>query len=125
MKNNPVTKCFEPVEIDDHNYHNYGHKFLVEDLIRKSKEYEVFDLDLNSIDLSAKPWEFTDRVADLAYHFLRVQNADLSYPIILDEYGYICDGWHRLMKALITNQKTIKAIRLLAMPKGEKVKSDE
>lgn len=123
-KNNPATYLYEPLDINDHNYCNYGHKYKVSDLIEESKKYEIFDLDLSSIDLSARPWEFVLRIQDLADHFLRVMNANLDYPIILDDYGYICDGWHRVMKALIENHKTIKAIRLLSMPKGEKV-SDE
>ena len=46
----------------------------------------------------------------------RVDNADLDYPIIIltnsTRYRAILDGNHRAYKAVITNQKTIKA-RLL------------
>lgn len=125
MKNNPVTKIYEPINLEKHNYENYGHLYKVKDLIDKSKKYEAFDLDLNSIDLSAKPWEFSNRIQDIADHFLRVNDADMNFPIILDEYGYICDGWHRVMKALITNKKTIKAVRILELPEGKKVANDE
>lgn len=116
MKNNPVTLAHYPNNIKTESYCNYGRKYRTIDLIEKSKEYDVFDLSLNSIDLSAKPWEFTDRIADLADHFLDVQNANLDYPIILDSYGYICNGWHRIVKALLLNHKTIKAVRLIEMP---------
>ena len=47
----------------------------------------------------------------LAGHIEAVNTADLSYPIILDEDGDIMDGRHRLMKALLNGDKTIKAVR--------------
>ncbi len=31
----------------------------------------------------------------------RVLNTDLNYPIILNEEGFIMDGWHRVTKALL------------------------
>ena len=114
--NNPFVAQYERINIDRHHYVNYGRRYKVVDLIDESKKYEVFDLQLNSIDISAKPWGFTERIADLADHYKRVMDADLKYPVILDQYGYICDGWHRVMKALIQNKKSIKAIRLLEMP---------
>ena len=47
----------------------------------------------------------------------RSEKADLSYPIIISKnlegkYNTILDGHHRLLKAVNTNQKTIKAIVL-------------
>lgn len=125
MKSNPVTKSYKKIDLNTHGYVNYGYRYKVKDLIDESKKHEVFDLDLSSIDLSVKPWEFCERVQDLADHFLRVKDADLSFPIILDAYGYICDGWHRVMKALISNHKTVKAIRILDFPEGEKIKTNE
>jgi hypothetical protein len=48
---------------------------------------------------------------DMVTHMQAVNNADLSYPIILDEDGEVMDGRHRIMKALLNNEKTIKAVR--------------
>lgn len=43
-------------------------------------------------------------------HYRRMQNADMSYPIILwEETGLITDGNHRLGHAKINNHETIKA----------------
>ena len=48
---------------------------------------------------------------DMVMHIKAVLNADLSYPIILDEDGDLMDGRHRVMKAILNKQETIKAVR--------------
>jgi len=53
---------------------------------------------------------------DMAYHIDRVNKADFKHPILIDNQGCICDGWHRVMKAIMLGHTTIKAIRLLDMP---------
>ena len=53
---------------------------------------------------------------DLVMHIQAVNDADLSFPIILDEDGYLMDGRHRLMKAIISGNKTIKAVRFEENP---------
>ena len=35
------------------------------------------------------------------YHCKRVKDCNLEYPIILDDFGQICDGWHRIAKAVL------------------------
>ncbi len=116
MKNNPVTKIYEPMDLSDHHYCNYGRKYKVLDLIELSKGCKQFNIRLDSIDLSVRPWEYTERIADLADHIMRMNDADLDSPVILDLYGYICDGWHRVVKALTEDRRIIKAVRLLEMP---------
>lgn len=37
-------------------------------------------------------------------------------PIILDDLGYITDGWHRVAKAILEGKETIKAVRIQNMP---------
>jgi disulfide oxidoreductase YuzD len=53
---------------------------------------------------------------EMCTHIEAILEADLSYPIILDEDGEILDGRHRVMKALIDREKTIKAVRFLENP---------
>lgn len=48
---------------------------------------------------------------DMVMHFKAVNDADLGYPIILDEDGELMDGRHRIMKAMLTGENTIKAVR--------------
>ena len=42
--------------------------------------------------------------------------ADLSYPIILGPTGNVLDGVHRVAKAMLAGQTTVRAVRLPAMP---------
>ena len=87
----------------------------------KEKKYPVFDLPLAGIDLSYIPWSNLTSVKTVASHFKRVQLANLEYPVILDDCGYIADGWHRIVKALIEGKRTIKAIRIQDMPEPDSI----
>ena len=83
--------------------------FSVARLIHLSKDFKVFDAQINCMSLSYQYSELSLR--ELAGHVQAVNTADLNYPIILDENGDIMDGRHRLMKALLNGDKTIKAVR--------------
>ena len=49
-------------------------------------------------------------------------DADMSYPIIMDDEGFIMDGWHRVAKALLEGRETIKAVRFENTPAPDYVK---
>lgn len=87
----------------------------------KEKKYPIFDLPLAGIDLSYIPWSNLNSVKNIASHFKRVQSANLEYPVILDDYGYIADGWYRIVKALVEGKRTIKAIRIQDMPEPDSI----
>jgi hypothetical protein len=55
-------------------------------------------------------------IKDMVMHFRAVEDADLTHPIILSEHGEIMDGRHRVMKALMLNHSTIKAVRFEENP---------
>jgi hypothetical protein len=81
----------------------------------KEEKYKVFDLPLNGIDVSWNPFDYNN-IFDFINHVKRVNEVDLKYPILIDDLGTICDGWHRVVKAIIKGDKTIKAIRIKNMP---------
>lgn len=58
---------------------------------------------------------------ELVGHVRAVLDADLSYPIILDEDGEVMDGRHRIMKAILDGTGTIKAVRFEENPTPCKV----
>ncbi|MFA0814017.1 hypothetical protein [Microbulbifer epialgicus] len=98
------------------NYYHDGKKsYRVEDLIELAKDQEAFDLPLAGIPIGDNPWDGST-IKSFVYHVTRVNNADLSYPIILDVEGHIADGWHRVCKAILEGRKYIKAVRLTVMP---------
>src|SRR5438552_1103562 len=49
-------------------------------------------------------------------HCQRIMAADLSFPVILSPKGEMLDGVHRVAKALLAGQTTVRAVRLLTMP---------
>ena len=58
-----------------------------------------------------------------AEHWMHMQAADLSYPIIISKELGLMDGMHRLMKAHATGQTTIKTVVLETTPPPDTVAS--
>lgn len=109
-----------PVKISGFNYRENTYSrndlaYKVTDLIEAAKAIEPFDLPLQGIDISINPWG-KPCIKNFVFEMQRVKKANLKYPIILDNEGFICDGWHRVVKAILAGHTTIKAIRLEVMP---------
>jgi hypothetical protein len=81
----------------------------------KEQKYKTFDLPLDGINITDLMWRINSTY-DFITHYKRVKDTDLKYPILLDDRGCICDGWHRVAKAIIEGKKYIKAIRIETMP---------
>ena len=62
---------------------------------------------------------------DIATHYLRIRDVDTSNPIVLDESGFIMDGWHRVMRAIVDGKSTIKAVRFEEEPIADFIKAEE
>lgn len=91
-------------------------------LLKASESLEEFDLHLMSLDIDKYPWKFSDwNFNTFLYHCNRMDNTDLKYPVLLTPDGYICDGWHRLAKAILKGKKTIKAKRFKIMPEEDDI----
>ncbi|ENW94985.1 hypothetical protein [Acinetobacter dispersus] len=58
-------------------------------------------------------------------HFQLVQDADLSYPIILCAEGRVMDGMHRVAKASLLKQTEILAVRFEQTPESDFINVDE
>ena len=86
----------------------------------KEKEYKTFDMPIAGIYTGGHKYD-CNSFNKFIDHCDRVANANLDYPIILDDEGYIADGWHRVCKAKLQSIETIKAIRMLEMPPASKV----
>lgn len=89
------------------------HQWSVARLIQLSKDFPVMTVPLNHLNVWAK---YDLNLRELAGHVKAVMDADLSFPIILDEDGEIMDGRHRIMKAIIEGKKTVKAVRFEENP---------
>lgn len=86
-----------------------------------NEEGVEYDMDLASIDLSVEPWQL-NTVADFIGHSLDIREADDRYPILVTPLGWVMNGWHRIAKAILVGESTIKAKRLKCMPKADGVR---
>ena len=91
-------------------------------LFHLSRDLPVMDVPLEHLNIYHKYGVLTLR--EMVGHMKSVNNADLSYPIILDQDGEILDGRHRIMKALLQGEKTIKAVRFTKNPSPCRIESD-
>lgn len=99
-------------------FHDGKKVWLVTSLIHHTKKQELkaFNLPLCGINLATTVWGAGLKIKDFAKHLKRTMDADLCYPIILDDDGFIMDGWHRIAKALFLGHSTIRAVRFDVTP---------
>lgn len=117
------------VDIDTYKYSSNtytvdGTVWSVSSLVEYAKEnkWQPFDMPLAGIHMDGIPWSDLKSFKDFVSHCKQIEDADLKFPIIIDDFGYVADGWHRIAKALLNGAKTIKAIRLQSMPPGTQKK---
>ena len=126
MENQPPKVVIEKIALYENNYVGYGKVWSAAKLIQfcKEKDYPIFDLPLAGVNLARMPFA-VDNLDNFIYQFQRVNDCDLEHPIILDHYGGIADGNHRICKAILEGRTTIKAIRMVEMPTHDsEVKED-
>jgi hypothetical protein len=54
-----------------------------------------------------------------------VQEADLSFPIILSSDGCVMDGMHRVVRAALEDREVIDAVRFERDPEPDYINVDE
>lgn len=91
------------------------HTWSIPRLFQLAKDLPVMEVPLDhlNIDLSYSNL----KLRGMVMHMKAVLEADLSYPIILDEDGGLMDGRHRIMRALLEGKDTIKAVRFDENPR--------
>lgn len=101
----------------EENTFSHGEKvWCVPNLIARAKDLVPFDLPLAAVYIGSEVWTPEGSVAGVASHMRRALDVDTSYPVILDAEGFIMDGWHRVLRALIDGATTIKAVRFVVTP---------
>jgi hypothetical protein len=101
--------------LQDYYSDTNGNMYSVAKLIDDTKHLKPFDMPIAGIDLSGRIWHNCD-IYSLSFHCKRVNEADLSKPIIIAWDGSIADGRHRLIKAIVKGKRTIKAVRMTWQP---------
>jgi hypothetical protein len=61
---------------------------------------------------------------EVAEHARRIEQADLTYPVILGADGRLMDGGHRVAKAWLAGRETVDAVRFDADPAPDWVASE-
>ena len=117
----PPTIEYDAMEFEDSFFSNGTSGWKAQTLVRAAEKQKckVFDLPLAGIDLRRMPFRL-DSIDDFAYQVKRMLRTDLKYPIILDNHGFIADGWHRVVRAMVEERQTIKEMRLTFMPPSDR-----
>jgi hypothetical protein len=92
-----------------------GHiKASVDNIIKLSKDTESQERTVEGLiktndDLGTKEGLYSDLLKKPTKAFMkRVDDAEMKYPILIDENDYIIDGAHRLAKAYFAKQQKIQ-----------------
>lgn len=120
-KNLRLFKVSIPKHLDgEGGWHQNKKHWSTKTLREASVNLEEFDIPLCAIDLDTSPWTMSNFLYIL-YHIKRIEDSDLNYPILQDPTGCIIDGWHRIAKAILNGDTTIKAKRLNVMPEYDSI----
>lgn len=84
--------------------------------VKDKKNTYKYKLDLQSLDLSCYPWGDKLSFYEILHHVKRAEKTDSSFRVIVSKEGYVLDGWHRILKALLAGRRYIKAVRFKENP---------
>ena len=90
----------------------------------KDQKLKAFDYPLAAFNLLNLGFRL-ENTDDFIWQMKRTLNADYSHPIILDDYGQVADGFHRICHAILDGKTTIKAYRLKVMPSYDFTEPEE
>ena len=123
MSGAPVVKISGCALADNTHTHN-DKVWLVSNLIERAKDLEPFDLPMAAVYSGSNVWDAVSSPYEMAQHMRRVLDVDTTKPVILDQGGFIMDGWHRVVRALIDGKPSIKAVRFDVTPAPDYTRKD-
>lgn len=102
-------------------------KWKAETLYKHAEKTKAkhFNFPLAAFDQSMTNAFCNHNLKDFLFQIKRVLNCDYNIPIILDDYGQIADGYHRVIKAILDGKTHIKAIRLNSMPEADTILNNQ
>jgi hypothetical protein len=100
------------------------HTWFIQSLVKATANLPVVDVVLTELDkyLDENAWFHGDNeptIRSLIEHYLRVEQTDLSFPIIMNPKIGVLDGLHRIVKAHTLGLSSIKAVTLVNLPKPD------
>lgn len=100
----------------DGHYCSGGKKWSNARMLKLAEGKPVVEIPLCALPRWYWPWEDNMTLELFIEHMNRVKNADLDNPILIAPHGGIIDGMHRICKAILEGQTTIKAVVFDSMP---------
>ena len=104
----------------------------IDRLIALTKDFERQWVDLDSIRELDETFWFGNKsdkptCRAIVEHLRLIEEADLSYPIILSSDGRVMDGMHRVAKVLLEGKEKIEAVQFSKDPEPdyENVQQDD
>ena len=113
----------DPCPLNQQTYDEKNRRWFVSRLIEKAKDLPVQEMPITGLNIYNLHPEINS-MRDFVGHIQKVLDADLQYPIILDEDGYVMDGRHRIAKALLEGKETINFVRFEETPGPDIVKEE-
>jgi hypothetical protein len=96
----------------------------VDRLIALTKDLPRREVALEELGELDRPWSGDDEHQtwrELVAHVRLIEQADLSFPIILAANGEVMDGRHRIAKAALAGRATITAVQFREDPPPDHV----
>ncbi len=100
----------------------------VHHLVELTKNFVIKKVALSDIRELNEAYWFPDQfptTEQIIEHFQLMQDADLSYPIILCAEGRVMDGMHRVAKASLLKHSHILAVQFEQTPEPDFINVDE
>lgn len=107
----------EPATQDNHTqrFEDGDKRYVIKNLISRAAALPVQEMPLEHLNI----YGLFPKISSMRRwvgHMKSVLEADLDYPIILDDEGYVMDGRHRVARALLEGKETIKFVRFEKTP---------
>ena len=100
----------------------------VDNLVAFTQHFKVKEIPLSNIQELEEAYWYPDThptTQDILEHMQLIQQADLTYPIILCSQGRLMDGMHRVGKAKVLGKDTISAVQFEIDPQADFINVDE
>ena len=99
--------------------------YCIGNLHSLAKDLTVKEMPMEHLNISKLGVGDCSLAREFAMHMRAVQKADLDFPIILDEDGFVLDGRHRIIKALVEGKTHIKFVRFTKNPEPDYYEKDD
>lgn len=111
-------KIQNPAPLEKQIFSDKSKHWFVSRLIDKAKGLPVQTMPISGLNLYHLAPNI-DNMKSFVGHVQAVLDADPSFPIILDDEGYVMDGRHRIAKALLSGREEISFVRFEETPKPD------